>query len=100
MLRPERARGRCVPPRAHRLLRQGLDLDDAENAVRAIAYGFSAAAAAAAAAPPLPRDDARSSPACQADRLAEVIRRSREPATPPAVERYAAAPTTTSPSHT
>lgn len=71
--------------RAHRLLRQGLDLDDVDYAVQAIAYGFFATP------PLLTPDDARPSVEYQADRLAEVIRRSFEPARSPAAERYDAA---------
>lgn len=71
--------------RSQRLLRPGLDLDDVDYAVQAIAYGFFAAP------PLLAHDDPRSSVDYQADSLADVIRRSFEPARPPAAERYTAA---------
>lgn len=71
--------------RDHRLLRPGQNLDDIDFAMQAIAYGFFAAV------PLLPTDDARSSVEYQADRLAEVIRRSFEPARRPEADRYAVA---------
>lgn len=71
--------------RGHRLLRPGLDLDDADYAMQAIAYGFFSSA------PLLRHDDAAFSVDYQADRLAEVIRRSFEPTSPPTLDRYTAA---------
>ncbi|WP_106401369.1 TetR/AcrR family transcriptional regulator [Actinocorallia populi] len=68
----------------HRLLRPGQEPADIDFAAQAIAYGFFSAA-------PLVADDPRFSLEHQADRLAEVVRRSFEPAKPPAPERYAAA---------
>ena len=74
-----------VALRNHRLLRPGLDLGDVEYATQAIAYGFFSAT-------PFLRDDAAGiSVEYQADRLAEVTRRSFEPARPPTIDRYAAA---------
>lgn len=70
--------------RDHRLLRSGLDPADVDYAVQAIAYGFFAAA-------PLMPGGPRTGLEHRADQLAEVVRRSFEPARPSASERYAAA---------
>lgn len=70
--------------RDHRLLRAGQDPAEVDRAAQAVAYGFFAAESL------LPADP-RSTLEDRADRLAEVVRRSFEPARPPAAERYAAA---------
>lgn len=70
--------------RDHRLLRPDQDLADVDFTAQAIAYGFFAAT-------PLAPDDARFTLEHQADQLADVIRRSFEPARHPSTERYAAA---------
>ncbi|GAA2157038.1 MULTISPECIES: TetR/AcrR family transcriptional regulator [Glycomyces] len=69
--------------RDHRLLRSGIDPADVDHAVQAIAYGFFADSPLASGP--------RFSLEHRADLLAEVIRRSFEPARTPAPERYAAA---------
>lgn len=63
----------------HRLLRPGQNLDDVDYGLQAVAYGFFAAE-------PSPRSAVR-----HADQLAEVVRRSFEPARAPAADRFAAA---------
>jgi AcrR family transcriptional regulator len=68
----------------HRLLRPGLDLADVDFGLQAVAYGFFAAG-------PLLPDDPRFTLDHRADQLAEVVRRSFEPARPPSPDRYAAA---------
>ncbi len=65
---------------SQRLLRPGLDPVEADYAAEAIAYGFFAA----------PQGE-RFTVEHRADQLADVLRRSFEPARPPAPERYAAA---------
>lgn len=70
--------------RDHRLLRQDQDLAEIDYGTQAIAYGFFASA-------PLLPDDPSSTVEDRADLLAEIIRRSFEPARPPAPDRYAAA---------
>ncbi|MBF6181006.1 TetR/AcrR family transcriptional regulator [Nocardia otitidiscaviarum] len=70
--------------REHRLLRPGLHPVDVDFSAQAVAYGFFAAT-------PLLSGDARFTLDHRADQLADVIRRSFEPARPPAPERYAAA---------
>lgn len=70
--------------RDHRLLRSGLDLADIDQAVQAIAHGFFAAT-------PLLSGDPDAGLEHRADLLAEVVRRSFEPAKAPVPERYASA---------
>ncbi|GAB3999114.1 helix-turn-helix domain-containing protein [Glycomyces albus] len=70
--------------RDHRLLRQGQDPAEIDYGTQAIAYGFFASEPLLPDAPP-------STVEHRADQLAEIIRRSFEPARPPAPERYAAA---------
>ena len=69
---------------SQRLLRPGLDPVEVDYAAEAIAYGFFAAV-------PLLPSDPRFTVEHRADQLADVLRRSFEPARPPAPERYAAA---------
>ncbi|CAM01210.1 TetR family transcriptional regulator [Saccharopolyspora erythraea NRRL 2338] len=78
------ARDHLAALRAQRLLRPGLDLADVDYEVEAIAYGFFAAA-------PLLPDDPRFTVEHRADRLADVVRCSFEPARTPAPERYSVA---------
>jgi AcrR family transcriptional regulator len=68
----------------HRLLRPGLDLADVDYGLQAVAYGFFSAG------PFLPDDPRFTLDHC-ADQLAEVVRRSFEPARSPSPDRYAAA---------
>lgn len=68
----------------HRLLRPGLDLADVDHGMQAVAYGFFAAG-------PLLPDDPRLTLDHRADQLAEVVRRSFEPARAPSRDRYSAA---------
>lgn len=68
--------------RDHRLLDPGLDLSDIDTATQAIAYGFFAATPMLDGDPDLDH---------RAGLLAEVVRRSFEPAKTPGPERYAAA---------
>jgi len=68
----------------HRLLRPGMDLAAVDYGLQAVAYGFFAAG-------PLLPDDPRFTLDHRADQLAEVVRRSFEPARSPAPDRYAAA---------
>ncbi|ADD43366.1 TetR/AcrR family transcriptional regulator [Stackebrandtia nassauensis] len=70
--------------RDHRLLDRGLDLSDIDTAAQAIAYGFFAAT-------PMLDGDTDPDLEHRADLLAEVVRRSFEPAKTPAPQRYAAA---------
>jgi AcrR family transcriptional regulator len=68
----------------HRLLRPGLDLADVDHGMQAVAYGFFAAG-------PLLPDDPRLTLDHRADQLADVVRRSFEPARPPSRDRYSTA---------
>lgn len=68
----------------HRLLRPGVDLADVDHGMQAVAYGFFAAG-------PLLPDDPRLTLDHRADQLADVVRRSFEPARPPSRDRYSAA---------
>ncbi|MEV0584338.1 TetR/AcrR family transcriptional regulator [Nonomuraea sp. NPDC050310] len=78
------ARAHLAALREHGLLRPGQDLADIDHAAQAIAYGFFAAGPLLPAGPRFTLEH-------RADQLADVIRRSFEPSTPPAPELFAAA---------
>jgi AcrR family transcriptional regulator len=65
----------------HRLLRPGIDLSDVDYGIQAVAYGFFAVE---------PLQPGNSDLEYRADLLAEVVRRTYEPAKAPAPERYRA----------
>jgi len=79
------ARDHILALGGERLLQPGLDPGDVDYATQAITYGFFSAA------PFLSDRGAGLSVEYQADRLAEVIRRSFEPTRLPTIDRYAAA---------
>lgn len=68
----------------HRLLRADLDLADVAYGLQAVAHGFFAS-------DPLQDEDPGRSREHRADQLADVVRRSFEPADAPSPERYRAA---------
>ena len=68
----------------HGLLRGGVDLSDVEYGIQAVAYGFFASGPLQSLDPDRPLEH-------RADQLADVIRRSFEPAERPPADRYAAA---------